>query len=175
MNTKLLMVIILGFLGWSPTSLQASSDELVVHEWGTFTSISGADSQILEWTPYRGGAELPGFVYGSKVNARGTVRMETPVIYFYSPKRLTCNVRVSLPQGEITEYYPMPEIPGYRVKVVQWKDVELLPGRTVNFPVEQGMNHYYHARALPNPWSAGHMRRQHLMSVRPESLALTAG
>ena len=147
MNTKLLMAIILAFLGWSSPRLQASSDELVVHEWGTFTSISGADSQILEWTPYRGGAELPGFVYGGKHNARGTVRMETPVIYFYSPKRLTCNVRVGFPQGEITEYYPMPEIPGYPVKVVQWKDVELLPGRTVNFPVEQGMNHYYHARA----------------------------
>mgnify|MGYP007017481060 CR=1 FL=1 len=56
MNARLLMAIIVGFLGWSSLRAQASSDELVVHEWGTFTSIAGADSQTVEWTPYRGGA-----------------------------------------------------------------------------------------------------------------------
>ena len=108
MNTKLVNVVdssvsgLVGIREWRP-----QSNELVVHEWGTFTSISGTDSQTLEWTPYRrNGAELPGFVYGGKYNARGTVRMETPVIYFYTPKELTCTVKVSFPQGEITEYLP---------------------------------------------------------------------
>ena len=149
MNAKFLMAIILGILVSSSLRVQASSDELVVHEWGTFTSIAGADSQTVEWTPYHGGAELPRFVYGSryKRNARGTVRMETPVIYFYSKKELTCTVKVSFPQGEITEYYPMPDLPVYPAKVVQWNGVELLPGRAINLPLEKSANHYYHARA----------------------------
>jgi hypothetical protein len=132
MKAKLLMAIIFGFLGWSSLRVKASNDEFVVHEWGTFTSIAGTDSQTVEWTPYRGGAELPRFVYGGKHNARGTVRMETPVIYFYSPKELTCTVKVNFPQGEITEYYPMPDRLVYPVKVIQWNGVELLPGRAVN-------------------------------------------
>ncbi len=137
MNAKLLKAIVLGFLGWPSPRLEASSNEFVVHEWGTFTSIAGIDSQTLEWTPYRGGAELPGFVYGGKHNARGTVRMETPVIYFYTPKELTCTVKVSFPQGEITEYYPMPDRLVYPVKAVQWNGVELLPGRAVNLPLRR--------------------------------------
>lgn len=147
MTAKLLGVIILGFVSWSSLKLQASGSEFVVHEWGTFTSIAGSDSQILEWTPYRGGAELPHFVYGGKHNARGTVRMETPVIYFYSAKELACTVKVSFPQGEITEYYPMPDRLVYPVKAVQWNGVELLPGRAVNLPLEHNANHYYQARA----------------------------
>lgn len=147
MNAKLLKVIVFGFLGWSSPKLEASSNGLVVHEWGTFTSIVGVDRQALEWTPYRGGAELPRFVYGGKHNARGTVRMETPVIYFYTPKELTCTVKVGFPQGEITEYYPMPDRVVYPVKTVQWNSVELLPGRAVNLPLQKDSNHYYQARA----------------------------
>ncbi len=147
MNAKPVKAIVLGVLAWLSPRLEASSSELVVHEWGTFTSIAGVDSRMLEWTPYRGGAELPGFVYGGKHNARGTVRMETPVIYFYTPKELTCTVKVSFPQGEITEYYPMPDRLVYPVKVVQWNGVELLPGRAVSLPLEKGSNHYYQARA----------------------------
>jgi len=147
MKAKLLKVMVVGFLGWSLPKLEASSHELVAHEWGTFTSIAGVDSQALEWTPYRGGAELPQFVYGGKHNARGTVRMETPVIYFYTPKELTCTVKVSFLQGEITEYYPMPDRLVYPLKTVQWNGVELLPGRAVNLPLEKDPNHYYQARA----------------------------
>ena len=147
MNAKLLMAIILGFLGWSSMRLHASGDAFVVHEWGTFTSISGSDSQTLEWTPYKGGAELPRFVYGSKLSATGSVRMETPVIYFYTPKELTCTVKVSFPKGHITEYYPMPDFPVFGSGSIEWKRVELLPGRAVNLPIESGGNHYYHARA----------------------------
>ena len=147
MNAKPVKAIVLGVLAWLSPRLEVSSSELVVHEWGTFTSIAGVDSRMLEWTPYRGGAELPGFVYGGKHNARGTVRMETPVIYFYTPKELTCTVKVSFPQGEITEYYPMPDRLVFPVKVVQWNGVELLPGRAVSLPLEKGSNHYYQARA----------------------------
>ena len=147
MSTIQVMSLLLALWGWSAQVMENESNEFVVHEWGTFTSISGVESQTLEWTSYRNGAELPGFVYGSKVNARGTVRMETPVIYFYSPKELTCTVKVSFPQGEITEYYPMPDFPVFRARGIEWKHVELLPGRAVNLPLESSGNHYYHARA----------------------------
>ena len=147
MHAKQSIAIAVALLGWSSFRVQAASDEFVVHEWGTFTSISGTDSQVLEWTSYRGGAELPRFVHGSKLSATGTVRMETPVIYFYTPKELTCTVKVSFPQGQITEYYPMPDFPVFGSGSIEWKRVELLPGRAVNLPLERSGNHYYHARA----------------------------
>jgi hypothetical protein len=147
MNPKRLMTIILVLLGAPSLVAQPSNQEFVVHEWGTFTSIAGAGSETLEWTPYRGGAELPRFVHGSKYYARGTVRMETPVIYFYTPKEMTCTVKVSFPHGEITEYYPMPHLPAFPVRAIEWRGVELLPGRVVNLPLGKSGNHYFNARA----------------------------
>ena len=38
----------------------------------------------------------------------GTVRMETPVIYFYAPRAMTVNVSVQFRQGVITEWFPRP-------------------------------------------------------------------
>src|SRR5580658_559406 len=35
---------------------------LVVHEWGTFTSVAGADGQAVEWTPLSAPSDLPCFV-----------------------------------------------------------------------------------------------------------------
>ena len=71
--------------------------QLTVHEWGTFTSIAGPDGQAVEWRPLTGPSDLPCFVTtlnpnSIKINAQGgipglkaLVRMETPVLYFYSP------------------------------------------------------------------------------------------
>src|SRR2546422_8767777 len=38
-------------------------NRLVVHEWGTFTSIAGKDGVALEWRPLNGSTDLPKFVY----------------------------------------------------------------------------------------------------------------
>jgi hypothetical protein len=38
-------------------------DHLVVHEWGTFTSIAGKDGIALDWRPLNGPTDLPGFVH----------------------------------------------------------------------------------------------------------------
>src|SRR2546423_10894580 len=56
---------------------------LTAHEWGTFTSVAGANGQSVEWSPLTGSADLPSFVEhfrdaGFKLGLRGTVRMETP-------------------------------------------------------------------------------------------------
>src|SRR5881275_912598 len=40
-----------------------ADNRLVVHEWGTFTSIAGKDGVALEWRPLNGSTDLPKFVY----------------------------------------------------------------------------------------------------------------
>src|SRR5687767_15272924 len=93
------LVLALTLLDFStPEKTKADSlkpDGLVVHEWGTFTSIAGAGGAAIDWRPLSGASDLPEFVYTEAENDgfRGTyrydgkstvarVRMETPVIYF---------------------------------------------------------------------------------------------
>jgi hypothetical protein len=90
---------------------QLSGSDLTAHEWGTFTSIAGRNGQALRWSTLKGSADLPPFVehIGSaqfKVGLMGTVRMETPVLYFYSPRETTVSVKVGFSKGIITEWYP---------------------------------------------------------------------
>ena len=46
-------------------AIELPDSDLVVHEWGTFTSVSGSDGVSLEWRPLSGPSDLPSFVYGS--------------------------------------------------------------------------------------------------------------
>jgi hypothetical protein len=86
------------------------TNDLTVHEWGTFTSVAGEDGSAINWEAQGGKNDLPGFVNNRylcfKSSLTGTVRMETPVLYFYSPREVTANVRVVFPHGAITEWYP---------------------------------------------------------------------
>src|SRR5258708_5818684 len=79
--------------------LSGPPDDVVVHEWGTFTSIAGPDGNAVEWAPLNGSTDLPPFVnrFGYKAGLRGTVRMETPVLYFHSSKEADVSVKVSFP------------------------------------------------------------------------------
>ena len=84
---------------------------LTAHEWGTFTSIAGEKGQAVEWSPLTGSTDLPEFVEhfrssGFKLGLRGTVRMETPVLYFYDSREETVSVNVRFAKGVITEWYP---------------------------------------------------------------------
>src|SRR5262249_31491545 len=96
----------------------------VVHEWGTFTTIAGASGVPAEWLPVdlSGGSDLPGFVehfhnaIQGKACLTGTVRMETPVIYFHTQRDIRASIHVSFAKGLITEWYPhanrvAPDIP----------------------------------------------------------------
>src|SRR6266851_7392348 len=63
--------------------------DLKVHEWGTFTSVAGEDGSAVDWDTLGCKSDLPRFVNdygyrGFKWRLQGTVRMETPVMYFYS-------------------------------------------------------------------------------------------
>ena len=90
---------------------QRTNPDLTAHEWGTFTSIAGRNGLPMKWSPLNGSADLPSFVEhlnGAQFKAglRGTVRMETPVLYFYSPHETEVSVKVRFANGVITEWYP---------------------------------------------------------------------
>jgi len=137
----------------APQTLTAN-DRLVVHEWGTFTSIAGKNGFALEWRPLNGPTDLPKFVHTVKDRGKGlrhhltkldpaTVRMETPVLYFYSAKEMEVSVKVAFPQGQITEWYPQAR---FVADIVDWGRVKIMPGVAVNLPVEDAESHYYPAR-----------------------------
>ena len=65
----------------------------------------------VDWNALGCKSDLPGFVNDTgyrnfKFRLAGTVRMETPVMYFYSPREVTASVKVQFPRGVITEWYP---------------------------------------------------------------------
>jgi hypothetical protein len=137
---------------------------LTAHEWGTFTSIAGEKGQAVEWSPLTGSTDLPGFVEhfsnaGFKLGLRGTVRMETPVLYFYDSREETVSVNVRFARGVITEWYPQasrvePTVALYDASLngkrpdgsISWDAVTVAPGLRADFPAENQENHYYAAR-----------------------------
>lgn len=168
-------------LSVTAATLQTQQPPVVVHEWGTFTTVAGVDGQAVKWLPLGGPTDLPCFVdvYKNRVykvlagsseapvpityeaarsSLVATVRMETPVIYFYSDKPTAVGVRVKFPRGLITEWFPYatvtqpqvhPEVlsdPSV-VSMIDWPYVEIAPGRQVTFPQGNGTSHYYAARA----------------------------
>jgi hypothetical protein len=125
-----------------------ASDGLVVHEWGTFTSVVGHEGIPVSWRPAEQKSDLPSFVHTRTRNGKsrivGTVRMETPVLYFYSERQTRVSVSVNFPRGVLTEWYPSADSDH---KELTWKDVDVRPGAPERFPVEEGASHYYAARA----------------------------
>ena len=183
-----LAIVLLVMTGGSPVT--ASSDDLhpdalTVHEWGTFTTVAGADGQAIDWLPLSGPNDLPCFVehfgnsvltkyspdFGAKLTyaeaatrLRAKVRMETPVLYFYSPREENLNVKVDFPSGLISEWYPHADVgqmglqentlttKGGAGSHLEWSNVRVRPGATPKFASDGRGSHYYAARttdALP--------------------------
>jgi hypothetical protein len=82
------------------------------------------------------------------------VRMETPVLYFYSPTEVAVNVKVSFKQGVMSEWYPPANAPtvsltrplATTVGTIEWPTVRVLPGANPVFPEGTDKSHYYAAR-----------------------------
>ena len=145
-------------------------NDLTVHEWGTFTSVAGEDGMAVDWDSLACPNDLPGFVNdfgyrGFKWKLRGTVRMETPVMYFYPARELTANVTVQFPKGLITEWYPQARYTIYQgsgrlpenlngidtsmrtlTGAIEWRDIKVQPGTDPALPVERRPGRYYAAR-----------------------------
>src|SRR5712691_5001118 len=129
----------------------AEAPHLVVHEWGTFTSIAGEDGRAVEWRPLSGPPDLPCFVnqFGNvfKWQISGLVRMETPVLYFYSPTNVSLKVDVGFRQGYITEWFPRASVlprdanPAdlHRKEFasrITWSGVTVSPNDAARFPTD---------------------------------------
>ena len=140
--------------------LGSDPNAVIVHEWGTFTSIAGEDGRPVEWQPWRGPSDLPCFVdrFNNKGKPvyTGKVRMETPVLYFYSPRESAVDVRVQFRQGLITEWYPNASVtpeqyfgeirdPAF-TGTIEWKGVRIAPETNFALPREGAASHYYAAR-----------------------------
>lgn len=135
-------------------------NDLIVHEWGTFTSIAGNNGVAIDWRPLQEKSDLPKFVYSSvdKNGLRGTyrdrgkgrlakIRMETAVIYFYTANEMEVDVAVDFPKGEVTEWYPQASKVNARFESgITWGKIKLLPNETPNFLRDAADSHYYPAR-----------------------------
>jgi hypothetical protein len=102
---SLLGVVLAAFGAAKP----GSPDGLIVHEWGTFLAMNGADGVTLDGM-YHEEHALPAFVHArSKDQLRMptvSIKGETPVIYFYTDQRQEVRVRVKFPRGIWTQWYP---------------------------------------------------------------------
>ena len=151
--------------------------DFTVHEWGTFTSVAGEDGSAIDWDALGGVNDLPRFVndFGYrcfKWRITGTVRMETPVLYFYSPQALEARVKVSFPQGLITEWYPQAQYEVFQKNksdgatrrmdnkepwgidtslrsvtgAIEWPSIHVEPNTFPALPTETAPSRYYAAR-----------------------------
>lgn len=180
MKTSLFLIAAIGLLGLTAATFikpeaEAKSaavskpGDLVVHEWGTFTSIAGKNGVAIDWRPLNGPSDLPSFVYtaAKQDGFRGTFhdpgkgelarsRMETPVIYFYTEQKMDVSVKVDFPKGKITEWYPQAGLvnaefqPNRRGRFsgsgINWGTIRLLPDENPDYVREVGNSHYYPAR-----------------------------
>lgn len=160
-------------------SLHAATDDpFVVHEWGTFTTVQGGDGEQISWMPPIS-VDLPQFVYRAEMSGNWSskavyhpkdvtalVRMETPVIYFYSQREQVADVRVLFRGGNITEWYPQGTrvqslatpatmaAPNTRQFLIEWNRVKILSRDTqemslaklIRDPQAGRGDHYYAAR-----------------------------
>ena len=142
---KQLIALILGGV-LCGNSVGSEKADYVLHEWGTFTTVSGSDGVILTGLE-REEEHLPGFVYAHRGMENGTltdpgdllvlkekggiipvpnianlyafskgrwqrnlrnvtVKMETPVIYFYTDEELSVDVEVGFKGGSISQWFP---------------------------------------------------------------------
>jgi hypothetical protein len=130
----------------------AQSTDLTVHEWGTFTSVAGVNGEAIRWDALGCSSDLPGFVHdfgyrGFKRSITDTVRMETPVVYFYSPQALEAHVTVTFPQGLITEWYPQADqTTRGSTGVIEWRNIKVQPDASLALLTENKANRYYAAR-----------------------------
>ncbi|MDB5105703.1 MAG: hypothetical protein JWP91_3392 [Fibrobacteres bacterium] len=156
---------------------------LEVHEWGTFTTLNSSAGNPLAGL-YVDASRLPDFVFGlpyfnydaekgwaSLDRLRNvTVKMETPVLYFYSRKEMAVDVKVEFKGGTISQWYPAcydcesnpagPQVdfaqgtyPGH----VGWKATVLAPGPDLPYTTPGATLEWLAPRAT----TANQLRGQH--------------
>ena len=164
-----LLIVAASLLALHTSATAGESADYTAHEWGTFTSVQGADGVQLDWNPLLL-TELPAFVYDRNrplkngkqpvdfLAAKAAVsiakqRLETPVIYFYSKKERVVDVSVKFPEGSVTEWYPQQNpLPKKIVRAgepaARWEKLRILANgaKTAAFPSDARGSHYFAAR-----------------------------
>ncbi len=133
MKLPITQCLVLGLAGAAITTVSATEPgvrdrpaaDYILHEWGTFTTVAASDGSLLPGVE-REEEALPAFVYAHEAMhnntfipmlltkgiswhrplANVTVRMETPVIYFYTEKPFEARVEVGFEGGTISQWYP---------------------------------------------------------------------
>ena len=140
---------------------------LKVHEWGTFTVLQGSSGQVIDWyqAPNKL-VDLPPFVKQQRIRLSGksgttqtggmdTVRMETPVLYFYPEKEMDVTVTAKFLNGRITEIFP-PAVNRNFSGPTMWHGSLLPPNspEKAKIPKADGPKgrHYAAAREVPEAW-----------------------
>jgi len=181
MKTKNFRFIVAGIaliavIAFSVRAKTAKERSLVVHEWGTFTSLQGGDGQLIYWKPLQT-SELPDFVHSwnnpgpglpavlglGKGGMVAMQRLETPVIYFYNDEKNPTkhvDVSVKFPNGRITEWYPEATSIGPNAGVINrlmnsytnagyidWTGITLMPSDSKRkLASDSSGSHYFAAR-----------------------------
>lgn len=166
LHTARRAVLSLAFCMLLAGTARTQQTPIVAHEWGTFTSIAGNAGTAVQWYPWIVPSDLPDFVEhfqsaDFKPNLSGTIRMETPVLYFYSTEEKTVSVHVTFSKGLITEWYPHAtgHAPNDRNFLnaafsqkqsdgsVTWNRIALRPSGGGSLPHDQKDSRYYAARS----------------------------
>jgi hypothetical protein len=115
--TKSMCSLYLAFAFASFTALAVDAPDFRLHEWGTFTSVSGSDGVLLPGLQSEE-EPLPMFVHSHEgmgpFAPKGwmrpltnvTIKMETPVIYFYTSQPFEAHVHVGFNGGSISQWFP---------------------------------------------------------------------
>ncbi len=103
----------------SPTDVPASevsTNPLIVHEWGTFTSVQSSsgvsfaglhhEDEALPYWVYRRNLTDPFNYFFEQLPEEPIQQLETPVVYFYSEKPQDVRFRVDFPEGVIGQWFP---------------------------------------------------------------------
>lgn len=131
-----ILIISLFLFHFSFLGFNFFKSDFIVHEWGTFSSIVDKNGKQVSGQRLEGGTSLPKEVYrlvdkttnrrhSRKIDSgysieygkedvafeginiqNDTIRMETPVLYFYSEKEIEIQVDVKFPNGSIGEWFP---------------------------------------------------------------------
>lgn len=138
-------------------------NNLTVHEWGTFLSMSSSSGTILDGM-YHEEHALPGFVHSVQKDRlkvpQARVKGETPVIYFYTDEPQVVRVQVRFPKGRWTHWFPQASVLGGSTMgskdaalngdLIGWKVRLSPPDDLPGIPAAPNDLLWKHTRAVPN-------------------------
>jgi hypothetical protein len=127
------------------SSQAGDNPAFTIHEWGTFTTVSGSDGVLLPGLQ-REEEPLPFFVQSlagmgpqfgkgwQRPLANVIVKMETPVIYFYTTEKFSAHVHVGFNGGSISQWFPTrssgenPSTPNFQNSQPSGGDIDFAKG-----------------------------------------------